>query len=80
MSVVHSFTKTDADANMWRFYRLSVEPGLFGDWALIREWGRIGSTGQTMETWFEDEASAVDACELLALSKRKRGYISSAQH
>ncbi|MGH6834124.1 MAG: WGR domain-containing protein [Methylocella sp.] len=28
------------------FYRLDVQPDLFGQWCFIREWGRIGRAGQ----------------------------------
>lgn len=38
--------RTDPARNMRRFYRLDVQPDLFGQWCFIREWGRIGSTGQ----------------------------------
>ena len=38
--------RTDADKRMHRFYRMDVQPNLFGEWCLMREWGRIGSTGQ----------------------------------
>ena len=31
---------------MARFYAMCLQPTLFGDWALLREWGRIGSTGR----------------------------------
>ena len=31
---------------MRRFYRLDVQPDLFGRWCCIREWGRIGRAGQ----------------------------------
>jgi predicted DNA-binding WGR domain protein len=37
--------RRDAQRNMARFYVLAIEPTLFGDVALLREWGRIGSTG-----------------------------------
>lgn len=46
-------TRTDASQNVNRFYRMEIVPGLFGDWALVREWagsaspGRSGSTGTT---------------------------------
>ena len=30
-----------------RFYRFDVHLDLFGQWCLMREWGRIGSAGQT---------------------------------
>ena len=32
---------------MHRYYRMDVQPDLFGEWCLMREWGRIGSAGQT---------------------------------
>lgn len=31
------------ERNMARFYELSVEPTLFGEVALVRRWGRIGT-------------------------------------
>jgi predicted DNA-binding WGR domain protein len=30
---------------MARFYKLDVQPTLFGEWTLVREWGRIGRPG-----------------------------------
>ena len=38
--------RCDSDGNMARFYVRSVEASLFGDAALIRKWGRIGTAGQ----------------------------------
>jgi hypothetical protein len=46
--------RRDASRNMARFYVLAIEPTyvlaieptLFGDATLVREWGRIGSTGR----------------------------------
>ena len=30
---------------MARFYKIDVQPTLFGEWAAVREWGRIGRAG-----------------------------------
>ena len=38
-------TKIDAARNMARFYSLDLQPDLFGGWALVRRWGRIGRRG-----------------------------------
>ncbi|WP_420839911.1 WGR domain-containing protein [Allorhizobium sonneratiae] len=44
--------RIDATQNMRRFYMLAVQPTLFGGASIIRNWGRIGSNGQTMmEIW-----------------------------
>ncbi|AWC25785.1 WGR domain-containing protein (plasmid) [Aminobacter sp. P9b] len=59
---------------MARFYRLSVEPSLFGDAALVREWGRIGTSGRRRLDLFADAAQADDALRRLAASKLRRGY------
>jgi predicted DNA-binding WGR domain protein len=32
----------DPKKNLYRFYRLSLEKNLFGEWSLMREWGRLG--------------------------------------
>lgn len=67
--------KIDPDRNMHRFYRATVAPTLFGEWALIREWGRIGSPGgQRVEDWFGIESKARDALNCLVSAKRRKGY------
>ena len=46
MSLLHILLeRIDPSQNMARYYVLSIEPTLFGDSALVREWGRIGVTG-----------------------------------
>lgn len=67
-------TKTEPDANLHRFYRLDIMPGLFGDWGLVRNWGRIGSFGQQRTDWFETEDAAKNARFDLHMLKAKRGY------
>lgn len=67
-------TRIDPEANMRRFYRLSIQPGLFGDVSLVREWGRIGTQGQSMTQWFEDTSSAEAIGVKLCHQKQRRGY------
>jgi len=66
--------KRDPDKRQARFYRIRVSQTLFGSWAIIREWGRIGSAGTVRETWYDSEAEALDAGEKLLAQKTKRGY------
>ena len=35
--------RVEAEANMYRFYRLRLMPDLFGGVSLLRAWGRIGT-------------------------------------
>jgi predicted DNA-binding WGR domain protein len=64
----------EPERNMARFYRITVVPTLFGDWAVIREWGRIGSPGTVREAWFDSEEEARAEGLKLLEKKRKRGY------
>lgn len=66
--------RKDAARNMARYYRLSIEPNLFGEICLIRQWGRIGAKGQSRIHHFENEGAAVDLLLDLLRQKRKRGY------
>jgi predicted DNA-binding WGR domain protein len=67
-------TRTEPAANLHGFYRLEIVPGLFGDWGLVRNWGRIGSAGQLRTDWFGTEAEAKVARFELHMQKAKRGY------
>ncbi len=64
----------DPDANKWRFYSLDVQPDLFGQACLIREWGRIGRAGKVMTTAFPSPTEAERALGRLRRRKEKRGY------
>lgn len=60
-------------AHMRRFYRVAIERTLFGEWALVREWGRIGNTGgQRLEEWFPDQGAAAEAPVGITAAKQRR--------
>jgi predicted DNA-binding WGR domain protein len=65
-------------ANMARFYVLSIEETLFGDTALVREWGRLGTTGRRRLELFEARAQASEALESWLGRKLRRGYATRA--
>lgn len=67
--------KHDDAKNMHRYYHLTIAPTLFGEFALVREWGRIGSRkGQRKEDWFATETQALDSGLKLRKLKKKNGY------
>jgi predicted DNA-binding WGR domain protein len=66
--------RIDPERNMHRFYLLSVQPTLFGGVSVIRNWGRIGSSGQTMVQTFEAEDDAAAALLRVEREKRRKGY------
>ena len=77
MTPVH-LERRARDANMARFYAVSVVPTLFGAWAVVREWGRIGASGTVREDWFPSREAAITSAEALVARKRRRGYIGQA--
>lgn len=60
--------------NMRRFYRMCLQPDLFGGVTLVREWGRIGSPGQILLNPHDSEAEAQRALARLMTQKERRGY------
>jgi len=70
-------TKIDPVENEARFYVLDVQPTLFGEWALVKEWGRIGSEGEQHMTWFDEEREACDALSREVKKRWRRGYAGS---
>lgn len=66
--------RIDPSLNMRRFYRMSVQPDLFGGACLVREWGRIGFRGQMLIEQHDDEGKAVTALMKRSATKTRRGY------
>lgn len=69
-------TRIDPEKNMARFYKLDVQPDLFGNWSLIREWGRIGRPGTVRMKSCQTEGEALVDCERQQQLKEGRGYSS----
>lgn len=67
-------TRRDPACNMARFYELAVEPSLFGDWLLVRRWGRIGTRGRVRLLSFGRRDEAEQCLGDLAGRKRRHGY------
>ncbi|WP_299845828.1 WGR domain-containing protein [uncultured Jannaschia sp.] len=66
--------RIDPARNMRRFYLMQVQPDLFGGESLTREWGRIGSSGQTLIDHHADEGEAITSLLKIAKTKARRGY------
>lgn len=67
-------THVDPDQNMARFYEMRVQPTLFGEATLFRNWGRIGTRGQSMMVTYSEVEEAAMAVGKLERQKRRRGY------
>ena len=67
--------RIDPSQNMRRFYSISLQPTLFGGASLVRDWGRIGTRGQSMIETFDTPIEASDAMTRLERRKRRRGYL-----
>lgn len=74
MTEQNVLTRSDSHFNMARFYLITVEQTLFGDWALIRRWGRIGSFGRHCADYFQTCEEAERAGAIWHQRKIRRGY------
>ena len=66
--------RRDPAVNMARFYAVRIERTLFAEWAVIRQWGRIGTGGRSRANWFEDLGAALAEKDSNERRKRGRGY------
>ena len=66
--------RLDPTRNMARYYRLAIEPTLFGNISLVRNWGRIGTRGQERVHVFENEKQALILFLDILREKRRKGY------
>lgn len=70
--------RREPTTNMARFYVLSLEDTLFGDTALVREWGRLGRRGRRRLDLFEAKVAAAEALTTWLARKSRRGYVQVA--
>lgn len=67
--------RVEHEDNVHRYYVLSLEPTLFGDTGLRREWGRLGQRGGASRLELHADAdTAKEALEGWLARKQKRGY------
>ena len=66
--------RIDSEQGGRRFYSLMIERDLFGTIRLVKNWGRIGTSGQEKAEEFASEDEAGKALETLAQAKRRQGY------
>jgi predicted DNA-binding WGR domain protein len=66
--------RVDCARNMARYYVLAIEPTLFDEISLVREWGRIGKRGGRRIDLHGSRQEARTALDVWLARKRKRGY------
>jgi predicted DNA-binding WGR domain protein len=67
-------TRVDGQKNVARFYKLDVQPTLFGGWSLVREWGRISRAGRVVIEHHATRGRADNALISKWAQKSKKGY------
>ena len=67
-------TRIDHAKKMSRFYVVRVAPTLFGEWSVLREWGRMGSPGTVRSRSFEREQEAQKAGQCSIRRRLRNGY------
>jgi len=67
-------TRTDPTRNIDRFYVVQVMPSLFGDWTVLREWGRPGSPGTLRLSSYERRNDAEITQQHTIKRRLQRGY------
>lgn len=71
--------RIDHSRKMARFYRVDILPTLFGEWAVRREWGRIGGGARALSQIVATRAEAERLAAALLAAKLRRGYVAVAE-
>ena len=66
--------RCDATRNLARFYEVDIQPTLFGNWAVVCRWGRIGTHGRVGQDWFASLPEAQTEQVHRVAQKYRRGY------
>ena len=74
MKARHALLRHSEISNTYRFYHVHIAPTLFGEWSVIREWGRIGCPGTVRHKSAHSEQEAQDIADQIAAAKIRRGY------
>ena len=69
------FRKIHRPTSPTRHNALAPHPTLFGEIAVVRQWGRIGKRGGEKSEVFTTERDAAIRFLMLARKKRRRGYV-----
>ncbi|PWE77116.1 WGR domain-containing protein [Bradyrhizobium sp. SUTN9-2] len=67
-------TRINNHRNMPRFYKLNIQPTLFGECSLVREWARIGRAATVRIKTYRSRGAADIAMVSNWVRKLKRGY------
>src|SRR5438105_838670 len=68
------FTSIDPRANRQRFYVLTWQPTLFGDGALVKTWGRLGTDGRSRTVFWGERQEAQPLIAQLLRRRSQHGY------
>jgi predicted DNA-binding WGR domain protein len=68
------FTRIEPEYNRYRSYRLELTKDLFGTWALVRSWGRIGRSPRTMVEYFVFRFDAKERAQRIVRRRLAHGY------
>ncbi len=71
---VYGLRSLDPARDRDRSYALTWQPGLVGDGALVRCWGRTGGAEWTCTDYYPDRAAAQAHVEALLRRRLRRGY------
>ena len=74
LTLVCHRTAPDARNVPTHFYRVEISYNLFGEYTVIREWGRVGTRGHHVSVWFANLRDAVLVADRSVRRATGRGY------
>ena len=70
------WVKREPDKNIHRYYYLHIQSTLFGEWDVVRQWGRVGQRGgQQRVDHYPSYDEAKRRYEALCQLRKKHHYL-----
>jgi predicted DNA-binding WGR domain protein len=69
------FESIDPEQNRYRFYTITWQKTLWGEWTIRTTWGRIGGVGRSRVAYFESELALREALPAVIARRIERGYV-----
>lgn len=69
------FESIEPQENRFRFYTITWQKTLWGEWTIRATWGRIGGFCRSRVTYFPNERALREALPCLVARRLQRGYV-----
>jgi predicted DNA-binding WGR domain protein len=73
--LIAALAKVDAASNTNCYYDIEISRDLFGEWAVVRKWGRVGANPRQKRDACVSKEAAQELAQKIRALKERKGYV-----